>query len=104
MDPRELAIQSAICDLNAGVFTSQRKAAKAYGVPRSTLQERINGRQPNAIAHQQQQRLTPEQERFLVDWILDEDLRAQPPSHPRVRDMATRILHINSNYEPLGQL
>jgi hypothetical protein len=51
MDARELAIQSAIADLNSGVFTSQRKAAQAKGVPQSTLQERLNGRQPNAIAH-----------------------------------------------------
>jgi hypothetical protein len=104
MDPRELAIQSAIRDLNSGVFTSQRKAAQAYGVPRSTLQERLQGRQPNVIAHQHQQRLTPEQERFLVEWILEEDSRAQPPSHPRVREMATRILHMNGDYQPLGQL
>jgi hypothetical protein len=48
--------------------------------------------------------LTLEQEAFLVDWILDEDSRAQPPSHPRVREMASRILHMNSNYEPLGRL
>jgi hypothetical protein len=33
MDTRELAIQSAMDDLRAGVFTSQRKAAKAYGIP-----------------------------------------------------------------------
>lgn len=104
MDTRELALQSAIDDLRAGVFTSQRKAAKAHGVPRSTLQERINGRQPSAIAHSSQQRLTPEQEAFLVDWILDEDSYAQPPSRPRVREMATRILHMNGDYEPLGQL
>ena len=104
MDARELAIQAAINDLRTGVFTSQRKAAAAYGVPRSSLQERINGRQPNAIAHSNQQRLTPEQEAFLVDWILDEDSRAQAPSHPRVREMATRILHMNGDYAPLGQL
>ncbi|KAI0569292.1 HTH-psq domain containing protein [Pyrenophora tritici-repentis] len=75
MDPREVAYSNAIHDLNAGVFKSQRQAAKAYGVPRSSLQERINGRQPYAIAHQQQQRLTPEQEAFLVDCVrgLDND-------------------------------
>lgn len=84
MDARELAIQSAISDLNAGVYPSQRKAAQAWGVPRSTLQERINGRQPSAIAHHNQQRLTPEQELFLVDWILDEDERARPLTHPCV--------------------
>ncbi|RYN90015.1 hypothetical protein AA0119_g11278, partial [Alternaria tenuissima] len=104
MDPREVAFTSAIRDLNAGIFKSQRQAAQAYGVPRSSLQERMKGRQPHAIAHQQQQRLTPEQEAFLVDWILDEDSRAQPPSHPRVREMATRLLRMNGDHEPLGQL
>jgi hypothetical protein len=52
MGSRELAIQSTISDLNVGVSTSQRKAAETYGVPQSTLQERINGRQSHAIAHQ----------------------------------------------------
>lgn len=103
MDPRELAIQSAIRDLHAGVFTSQRKAAQAYGIPRSSLQARLRGQLPHASAHQDQQRLTPEQEAFLVDWILDEDSRAQPPSHLRVREMATRILTMNGDPRPLGQ-
>jgi hypothetical protein len=104
MDPKESAIQSAIADYNSGVFTSLRKAAEWYGIAESTLRGRRRGQQPHAIAHQQQQRLTPEQEAFLVDWILDEDSRAQPPSHLRVREMATRILHMNGDHEPLGQL
>jgi hypothetical protein len=104
MDTRELAIQSAIHDLNSGVYTSQRQASKAYGIPRTTLQARLAGHQPHAIAHQNQQRLTPDQEEFLVEWILDEDLRAQPPSHNRVREMATRILRMNGDNAPLGQI
>ena len=104
MDPKEFAIQSAITDLESGVFTSRRKAADWYGVAESTLRGRQQGQQPHAIAHQNQQRLTPEQERFLVDWILDEDSRAQPPSHPRVREIAIQILHMNGDYEPLRQL
>jgi hypothetical protein len=48
--------------------------------------------------------LTPEQEEFLVEWILDEDLRAQPPSHNRVREMATRILRMTGDNAPLGHL
>ncbi|OWY49386.1 CENP-B protein [Alternaria alternata] len=104
MDARELALQSAIADLTSGVYTSQRKAAQAWGVPRSTLQERLNRRQPNAIAHSNQQRLTPEQERLLADWILQEDSRAQPPSRSRVREIATQILRMNGDNKPLGQL
>jgi hypothetical protein len=68
------------------------------------LQGRRAGQQPHAIAHSNHQRLTPEQEIFLVDWIIDEDSRAQPPSHPRVREMATWLLRMNGDYEPLGQL
>jgi hypothetical protein len=103
MDAHELSIQSAIRDLESGVYTSQRAAAKAWGVPRSTLQHRMAGLQPRAIAHQHQQRLSPEQEEFLVDWILEEDSRAQPPSHARVREMAARILCLGGNHNPLGQ-
>ena len=60
MDTREVAIDSAVRDYRAGIFTSLRKAAEAYEVPRSTLQDRMNGRQPNAIAHSNQQQLTLE--------------------------------------------
>ena len=102
MDAREVAIQNAIQDLNSGVFTSQRKAAKAYGVPRSSLQSRLAGRQTHAIAHQHQQRLTPDQEQFLVEWIIDEDSRAQPPTHTCVREMATWLLRMNGDNNPLG--
>jgi hypothetical protein len=104
MDARELAINSAIAAFNAGVYPSLRKAAKALGVLRSTLQDRINGRQSHATAHLYQQRLTPEQEAFLVEWILNKDSRAQPLSHLCVQEMATRILCINGDTQPLRQL
>ena len=51
MDPKELAIQNAIADLNSGVFRSERAAARWHGVPRSTLQGRRSGQQPHVIAH-----------------------------------------------------
>jgi hypothetical protein len=54
MDPYEEALQGAIRDLESGVFTSQRAAAKA------SIQRRLQGSVPHAIAHQQQQRLNPE--------------------------------------------
>jgi hypothetical protein len=37
MDTREHAIQSAIRDLESGVFPSKTAAAKAYNIPRTTL-------------------------------------------------------------------
>jgi hypothetical protein len=104
MDARELAIQSAISDLNTGLYSSQRAAAKAYGIPLSTLHGRLRGATSSALSHQHQQRLTPAQEDFLVDWILDEDARACPPSHARVREMANRILRMNGDSQPIGKL
>jgi hypothetical protein len=104
MDAREHAIQSAITDLNTGLYSSQRAAAKAYGIPLSTLHGRLRGATSSALSHQHQQRLTPAQEDFLVDWILDEDARACPPSHARAREMANRILRMNGDHQPVGKL
>ncbi|KAK7190388.1 hypothetical protein PSPO01_03363 [Paraphaeosphaeria sporulosa] len=104
MDARELSIQAAISDYHAGVYTSLRAVAKAYHIPRSTLQGRLSGASNSALSHQHQQRLTPAQEDFLVDWILDEDARACPPSHARAREMANRILRMNGDTQPVGKL
>lgn len=43
MDACEQAIQLAISDLNTVIYTSQRAAAKAYGIAPSTLRGQING-------------------------------------------------------------
>jgi hypothetical protein len=103
MDAREAAIQLAIRDLNSGVYKSQRAAARAYGIPQSTLSTRIHGRTDHRTSHQNQQRLTPDQESFLVDWILEQDTNGYPPSHARAREMAIRILQMNGDREPLGR-
>ena len=66
MANREATIQAAISDLNAGVYPSQRAAAKAYNIPRSTLAARLRGTQTRQFSHKYQQRLTPQQEEFLV--------------------------------------
>ena len=103
MDTREESIQAAIRDLNAGVFQSQRAAAKAYNLPQATFSARVRGARNSQTSHVYQQRLTPEQEDFLVQWILEEDARAFPPSHARAREMANRILRMNGDHRPLGK-
>ena len=102
MDARELAIQYAIRDFNTGVYKSQRAAARAYGIARSTLRDRLQGATSRAIAHQYEQRLTPEQEQFLVEWILEEHARGYPPPHARAREMASRILRMNGDLNLVG--
>ncbi|KAI1000169.1 hypothetical protein K3495_g8029, partial [Podosphaera aphanis] len=104
MGSKESAIQDAISEINSGSYKSERAVAKAYGVPRSTLRSRIRGDHSHTIAHSNQQRLSPEQEEYVIEWILEEDSRAQPPSHPRAREMVTRILQMNGDSRPLGKL
>ena len=41
----------AIAYFESGVYKSTRKAALAYGVPLSTLNDRLNGKLPKQIAH-----------------------------------------------------
>ena len=103
MDFREDIIQVAIADLHAGTYASVRAAAKAYGLPKSTLQRYYNGGTTRVISHQHRQRLTPSQEDFLAQWILDEDKRGRPPTRARVREMATRILLMNEDTNKLGK-
>lgn len=99
----EESIQSALADLDSGIYSSLRQAAKGYGIPQTTVQTRQADARPHAIAHSCQQRLTSDQEEFLADWILDEDSRASPPRHARVRKMAARILAMNHGYIALGR-
>jgi hypothetical protein len=89
---REFAIQSALKDYESGVYSTQSAAARAYNIPQKTFSSRLNGSTNARIGREQQQRLTQEQEEFLVDWILKEDLRGFPPSHTRTREMAARIV------------
>ena len=88
---------SAIANYNSGVFKSIRAAAAAYGVPRTTLRTRLNGGQTHAQGAEHLQSLSPSQETFLVEWILEEDARGFPPSHQRAREMAERISIVNGN-------
>ena len=79
----------AIADFKSGKFESGREAARAYGVPPSTFKDRLNGKEPRQIAHQHEQRLTPTQEDFLTNWVLEQDLQGFAPSHTRLQEMAT---------------
>jgi DDE superfamily endonuclease/Tc5 transposase DNA-binding domain/helix-turn-helix, Psq domain len=102
MDTREFTIQEALHDIQTGVY-SINGASKAYRVPRATLQTRLKGVSNRRISHEHRQRLTPPQEVFLVEWILEQDMQGYPPSHTRARDMATRILKMNGDTRPLGK-
>ncbi|KAI0997096.1 hypothetical protein K3495_g11090 [Podosphaera aphanis] len=103
MASREESIQSALDKLNSGFYSSLRAASRAYKIPRSTLRARLAGSQSRTIAHRNHQRLKIDQEESLAKWILDEDSRAHPASHARIREMASLILQANGDNAPLGK-
>jgi len=103
MAQKEQNLQMAIADFNAGKFESGTQAARAYGIPPSTFHDRMGGKQPRRIAHQHEQRLTPTQEDFLTNWVLEQDLQGFAPSHTRLREMAARIIGQNYDTKALGK-
>jgi hypothetical protein len=103
MDQREQQIQLALEDLRTGGITSIRAASRAYGIPESTLRARLKGTPTRRSAHQYRKRLSIRQEKFLVDWILEQEAQGFPPSHARCREMATQILYMNGDTQELGK-
>jgi iron-sulfur cluster repair protein YtfE (RIC family) len=100
---KEDSIQAALSDYHSGKFTSLRATARAHNVPLTTLFDRNAGRATRQISHQIHQRLTPGEEDFLVQWIIEQDHQGFPPTHIRAKEMAERILHIHGDTKPLGK-
>ena len=66
VDLHEAVISEALSQIQNG-FRSIRAAADHYNIPKSTLHERLYGHTTHQAGHANQQRLTPEQENWLVD-------------------------------------
>ena len=64
--------------LDNGEFKSIRQAARATGVPRSTIQYRRAGHAPRGQETQRHRRLQPYQEETLVKYIQDTQLQYAP--------------------------
>ncbi|KAK6209982.1 transposase [Colletotrichum tabaci] len=82
---------------------SLRKASLQYGVPRSTLQLRLQGSQARSIAFSDLQRLSPSQEAKLAEWVRIQHALGLPPSHQQVKEFAGRILHAMGDTQPVGR-
>jgi hypothetical protein len=93
----------ALEDLRTGGYTSIRAVGTAYGILESTLRARLKGTPNRRTAHEYRKRLLVLQEKFLVDWILEQETQGFPPSHARTREMATQITRMNGDTQPLGK-
>jgi hypothetical protein len=76
---------------------------KIFDIPRTTLQARRSGASLANASHHQQ-RLSPEQENILSDWIIDQEASGYAPSHARVREIATLMLGISGDTKPPGKI
>jgi hypothetical protein len=83
-------VQRALDDIANG--KSVRKASLDWGVPRSTLMDRINGRVSYSEAKAPFQRLLPVQEQCLTDWVLVQESLGLNPTYSQIRAFAGRVL------------
>jgi hypothetical protein len=82
---------------------SLRKAALEWGIPRTTLRDRIDGTQPRSVAFSGLQRLSKVQEDHLTQWILTQEALGLPPTHAQVRTFVSRILATKGDDSALGK-
>jgi DDE superfamily endonuclease/helix-turn-helix, Psq domain/Tc5 transposase DNA-binding domain len=82
---------------------SMRKAAIQWGVPRTTLYNRLHGHESRKEAYSGLQRLSPAQEERLTKWILIQNDIGLPPTHAQIRQFTQRILAIKGDHQPLGK-
>lgn len=94
-------VQRALNAITNG--TSQKKAGLEFGVPRSTLQNRMKGHISRQEAHIPQQRLSTVQEERLVTWVLTQESLGLAPTHSQIRAFAGRILQVRGDVIPLGR-
>uniref|UniRef100_A0A8H7TQQ8 HTH CENPB-type domain-containing protein n=1 Tax=Bionectria ochroleuca TaxID=29856 RepID=A0A8H7TQQ8_BIOOC len=97
----EESLQNAIIDVGGGM--SQRQAAARWGVPLTTVSNRIRGTQSRTVIAESQQRLSRKQERDLAGWILIQDSIGLPPSHRQIRKIAEALIGSDDQARPLGR-
>jgi hypothetical protein len=97
----EVDIQNAIQAVLDG--KSIRKAAQIHGIPYGTLHGRCLGTEARTHAHETQQRLSPSQEKQLVDWILAQEALGYAPSHGQVKGVVSRLLKVGGDEASLGR-
>jgi hypothetical protein len=67
------SIEAAIADHARRPRASVRSLARKWGVPESSLRDKIKGRPTRRVARATQQLLPPTQEFFLANWILEQE-------------------------------
>lgn len=106
--PREERIELAHAAWESAGGTGNKilsitKAALKYGIAKSTLVDRIHGKQSHSVAHENEQRLSPGEEAALLAWILRLQAWGWPPRVEQVRSMANELLNAKGDKDPIGK-
>ena len=89
--PKESCIILALEALKKDPNLSIRKAATIYEIPRSSLQHRRAGKQPQCNIPANLRKLTELEEKVFVERVLDLDARGFQPRLSDIREMADRL-------------
>ncbi len=91
---------TAISALQRTQFQSGRKAAKAYFVTRTTLQNRLNGIPPRLGQRSKFRLLSEIEEEVLISWIYSMEIRGFPPYLIDVKRMAQSLIDARGTLPP----
>ena len=89
---RQKDLKKAEQDYIAGLEPSIRSAAGTYGVPYGTLRGRLQGANPRADAHSQEQILSVEEEKAILRLCVTLDDWGHPLRGSLVKDFAMSLL------------
>ena len=89
---QEGRILLAIQALKKDQILSIRAAARSYGIPHTTLVDRLHGCPTRKDSQSKNQKLTPIEESVLIQWIISMDERGQSPRVGIVRETANLLL------------
>ncbi|XP_071381368.1 uncharacterized protein [Centroberyx affinis] len=99
------AMEQAKQEVEAGRLTC-RQAAKRFGVPKSSLSDRVSGRVASGCVHGQRPLLAPEDENSLVEYCLYSASHGFPLTKPQILAHALAIhnyRHPNNRKTAVGQ-
>lgn len=83
--------------------SSIRSLARDFGISYSTLQYHLQHGDMIGAVHKEQMRLSEDQEKWLCNWIIEEDRQGYAPSIARVRQMVEVLLRVQGDERPLGK-
>ena len=104
-EEREKAIEKAIAGIKDRTYRSIDQAAKELGVSKAILHWQLKGGKSRSEGKENQQQLTPQEEKALAAWIGASTATGNPIQHDFIREMAEHLIkHRVGDNQPIPQL